>query len=197
MKLKKIASLMLAGIMAVSMLAGCKGGDKKDDPAEEPVDTSIASYFNDAQADNDVKAEFAYDNDVETMIKKALEVYGTSATVTNVRSQIKKSMDDVDVWGNRLSDLYATTAATSKNVYAYLVVKDDVSSMTDEALMKDIADDIDFANGLADEYTGADGYKYTYTNTGKVAMVKSEDSTGTVHRYVAVVITVTATSAAA
>ena len=34
MKLKKIASLMLAGIMAVSMLAGCKSGQPAPDPEE-------------------------------------------------------------------------------------------------------------------------------------------------------------------
>ena len=38
MKLKKIASLALAGIMAVSMLAGCKGGKKEEIlPAQDPT----------------------------------------------------------------------------------------------------------------------------------------------------------------
>ena len=50
MKLKKIASLALAGIMAVSMLAGCKeGADKADDPSNEIVPTTnAATYANDA-----------------------------------------------------------------------------------------------------------------------------------------------------
>ena len=196
MKLKKIASLMLAGVMAVSMLAGCSNGTKPENPAEEPVDNTIASYLNDAQKDNEVKAEFAYDADLEAMMEKALDVYGTQATVTNIRQQIKDSMDDVDVWGNKLSDLYANSAVTSKNTYAYLLVKDDVTSKTDEALMKEIAKDISFED-LMDELDASDGYKYTYTNTGKVAMVKSEDKAGSVHRYVAVVVTVTSTSAAA
>ena len=189
MKLKKIASLMLAGVMAVSMLAGCSNNTKPEDPAEEPVDTSIASYFNDAQKDNDVKATFTYDNDVESMIKKALSAYGTEATKTNVESQIKKSMDDV-TWVPTFTaaELYATSAASSKNTYAYLIVKDDTSSMTDEALMKDMADDIDF--DVLEDAREKDGYKYTYTNSGKVAMVKSVDMDGTNHRYVAVVITV-------
>ncbi len=196
MKLKKIASLMLAGVMAVSMLAGCSTGTKPEEPTEDPVDTSIASYLNDAQEDNDVKAKFTYDADLEAMMEKALDVYGTQATVTNIRQQIKDSMDSVDVWGNQLSDLYANTAATSKNTYAYLYVKDDTTSKTDAALMKEIADGISFED-LMDELDANDGYKYTYTNNGKVAMVKSEDKTGSVHRYVAVVVTVTSTSAAA
>ena len=32
-------------------------------------------------------------------MEKALDVYGTQATVTNIRQQIKDSMDSVDVWG--------------------------------------------------------------------------------------------------
>ena len=38
MKLKKIASLMLAGIMAVSMLAGCKSGDNGQKPGNQDED---------------------------------------------------------------------------------------------------------------------------------------------------------------
>ena len=45
MKLKKIASLMLAGIMAVSMLAGCGEGNANSTPAvpEEPTATGVVS----------------------------------------------------------------------------------------------------------------------------------------------------------
>ena len=49
MKLKKIASLALAGIMAVSMLAGCKDGSSSSTPTEpdvNPVDSSLANYVN-------------------------------------------------------------------------------------------------------------------------------------------------------
>ena len=49
MKLKKIASLMLAGIMAVSMLAGCKSGNANENPGEQPenpVVSNAADYAN-------------------------------------------------------------------------------------------------------------------------------------------------------
>ena len=51
MKLKKIASLMLAGIMAVSMLAACGGNtvnddDQNDDTIVTPVDDSFAAAIN-------------------------------------------------------------------------------------------------------------------------------------------------------
>ena len=44
MKLKKIASLMLAGIMAVSMLAGCNGNTINDDPAQSEEPSAPAGY---------------------------------------------------------------------------------------------------------------------------------------------------------
>ena len=51
MKLKKIASLALAGIMAVSMLAGCSNAnnnndDDQDDTVVVPVDDSLATAVN-------------------------------------------------------------------------------------------------------------------------------------------------------
>ena len=48
-KLKKIASLMLAGVMAVSMLAGCKGSANSGEE-ENPVvpTTGVVAYANDA-----------------------------------------------------------------------------------------------------------------------------------------------------
>ena len=50
MKLKKIASLMLAGIMAVSMLAGCKSGTTPNDDSSSsqvPAATNVVTYAND------------------------------------------------------------------------------------------------------------------------------------------------------
>ena len=59
MKLKKIASLMLAGIMAVSMLAGCKSGENTNDnekpPVVDPVATGVAAGANGVISDYAVK----------------------------------------------------------------------------------------------------------------------------------------------
>ena len=46
MKLKKIASLALAGIMAVSMLAGCGEGTNQEDPSSSgqvPTTTNVVT----------------------------------------------------------------------------------------------------------------------------------------------------------
>ena len=60
MKLKKIASLMLAGIMAVSMLAACgEGNTINEQPNEQPGEPTTSGYsavFEDAM-DPDVIAD--------------------------------------------------------------------------------------------------------------------------------------------
>ena len=82
MKLKKIASLMLAGIMAVSMLTACGDGSKApvDDGTETPdvdvstsasADTFVAALSNDAR--NNVTA--VANADLDAALEDAVEVY--------------------------------------------------------------------------------------------------------------------------
>ena len=55
MKLKKIASLALAGIMAVSMLAGCNGSNGNEQPpasSSEPTTSGFATSVNAELADD-------------------------------------------------------------------------------------------------------------------------------------------------
>ena len=74
MKLKKIASLMLAGIMAVSMLAGCKGNTIKDDPSSSEdnsqatsVSATLYGKFSDATQS---KLKYADDADLTASLIK-------------------------------------------------------------------------------------------------------------------------------
>ena len=56
MKLKKIASLALAGIMAVSMLAGCNGSSSSSTTTERETTTGIVAAVNNGQdKTNEVK----------------------------------------------------------------------------------------------------------------------------------------------
>ena len=82
MKLKKIASLMLAGIMAVSMLTACGDGSKApvDDGTETPdvdvstsasADTFVAALSNDAR--NNVTA--VANADLDAALEDAVEIY--------------------------------------------------------------------------------------------------------------------------
>lgn len=81
MKLKKIVSLALAGILAVSMLAGCAEGTK---PVEQPTtnvvsDSSVLSVINTAVAGNKAGVSFTADKDFTNALKKAVTENGTTA----------------------------------------------------------------------------------------------------------------------
>ena len=78
MKLKKIASLMLAGVMAVSMLAGCSNGTKPDDDKKDPtVNTGMAGNVIAALDEDTTKnVEFTADSNLETVLNKAVQNAG-------------------------------------------------------------------------------------------------------------------------
>ena len=65
MKLKKIASLMLAGVMAVSMLAGCgEGSSSSSEPTTPPVTTTgLAAALNDARTKYAKEIGLTYEED--------------------------------------------------------------------------------------------------------------------------------------
>ncbi len=79
MKLKKIASLMLAGVMAVSMLAGCSTvSEKPEDPTEEPdVVVSAATDMLYSELSGSAKARVtAVANDkLDTVLAEAADKY--------------------------------------------------------------------------------------------------------------------------
>ena len=66
MKLKKIASLMLAGVMAVSMLAGCgeSSSSSSSEPTTPPVTTTgLAAALNDARTKYAKEIGLTYEED--------------------------------------------------------------------------------------------------------------------------------------
>ena len=94
MKLKKIASLALAGVMAVSMLAGCSGkGNAGNDNngGSTSTATSIVEAVNKGQsAKNDVKVTFTADPALDSAAKRAGDVYGNALTETNLKTMVEE-----------------------------------------------------------------------------------------------------------
>lgn len=91
MKLKKIASLALAGVMAVSMLAGCNNGSSSNsgNGNTEVVTSSIVDAVNKGQSvANDVKITFTADSNLDSALKKAAEKLGISATDTELAKAV-------------------------------------------------------------------------------------------------------------
>ena len=108
MKLKKIASLALAGIMAVSMLAGCgeAASSKPTTPPETTVTAGIADSMNEAR-NNYVK------NNVEIVYKESDSLTGQLQTA--VEAVYKKS-GDIETAAGTNSYAGATSAAKASDV---------------------------------------------------------------------------------
>ena len=71
MKLKKIASLALAGIMAVSMLAGCNGSSSSSSEPTTPPETvtGVAATINANLDDKKDVVSFTNDDAVQNLLK--------------------------------------------------------------------------------------------------------------------------------
>ena len=95
MKLKKIASLMLAGIMAVSMLAGCSGktndnGNGTPDPETPVASSASTTLYNELSADTRLAITSASANStLESALSKTTATYWNS--------------NDFDYWFNKAS----------------------------------------------------------------------------------------------
>ena len=92
MKLKKIASLMLAGVMAVSMLTAC-GGNTIDDTQkpEEPnvtpsTSASAQTLVNNMSKEAQNKVTAVSNGDLDAALKSAVEDYFSNADVVKYGS---------------------------------------------------------------------------------------------------------------
>ena len=89
MKLKKIASLALAGVMAVSMLTACNGSASSEQPPVdpvEPVDTSFATSVNDLMSGAH-KAVLTFDSDatLANVLEKVADKISSNTLATSVK----------------------------------------------------------------------------------------------------------------
>ena len=144
MKLKKIASLMLAGVMAVSMLAGCKGSANSGEE-ENPVvpTTGVVAYANDAVSADD---------------KEDYKFSGFTAS-TNLDSILK--------------DLASSTGDFSKDkINSIFVAPSTVNDYADvQNKLNDKLDGLLDADGKFDEIPAdnvSEKYGYIYTASGKL-----------------------------
>ena len=126
MKLKKIASLMLAGIMAVSMLAGCNG-----EPAPDPDDngnggvtvTGYSAVLGEELKDHEaIKGKdyitFANNNEdqaalqaaVDSVETDALEIYASVRGVQSIGGADTTQVDIAGVTGDRIEEIFVNGA---------------------------------------------------------------------------------------
>ena len=124
MKLKKIASLALTGIMAVSMLAGCKdGGNSNSGSSSE--NTSTASGYSKVLADNlsddvtDKKYVTFQDNaQDEAALRQSLNNLNTTALVKNSAGRVLDCIFDFKLNGypEMIADFTDAAGFTDKDL---------------------------------------------------------------------------------
>ena len=216
MKLKKIASLMLAGVMAVSMLAGCNGApvdDNTDDNNGNVVTpTSIVTAVNNGQsATNRVKIDFTADAALDSALTKAVKSIGDRWDSTGLNVEMVRLTGN-DLIGNRtfytgdgdslFGDAVDPNVDPWKNIDGTVIegmaAMPLMNVMSDKAAAEKAAakiinrvvaelDDTTYAEG--DTVSGEKYCDFSYTGT--VSMVSSVENDGTVNYYFAFVITQT------
>lgn len=192
MKLKKIASLVLAGLMAVSMLAGCGDNSSNNNGTvvEPGNSTIIVDAANDAQDPaNKVKVTFTSDAKLLSALQDAIELKAVDfdgirmLTGANVVAQ--------------LPTLKATDTSPDEVVDTMLVVREVTGALNETAAAKMAGKEVNEIvktlqkNTLGNNATAGTKY-YACSYEGTIVMASSTDIAGHVTYYVAGTITRTA-----
>ena len=198
MKLKKIASLMLAGIMAVSMLTACggntTGNEEEKPPVVDPVDTSFAASVNDLLSTKQKNViTFTNDSTLNGVLAKvaptidswnlmtfnmgAGHVFVTDAR--DMRHLLGIDRDNSMVFGDKLFKNTATSVTTAADIF----VVD--GSYTEEGVAEFVANYVDGL--IAKDHmpaVGKKGVDYRYAYTGSIACTKVTNLSGDFESYV-------------
>ena len=206
MKLKKIASLMLAGIMAVSMLAGCKSGNAQtENPVPEtPVTSDVVEYANDVLNDTQKAVfEFTSNADFDAAVKAVatdgtkfssanIDVYDTIYAVSSrynpLETEIGKKLD-----GDVVTSLASVTEkGTKQQVFAYVVSGNLEEKTAVNMMVTSFASLINSTNFPASN----GGYNCDYTANVSALKVTSPDDANKTVWVLSIVVAQTATEAA-
>ena len=143
MKLKKIASLMLAGLMAVSMLAGCEGKGSSSSEPENPVvpTTGVVAYANDAVPEDTAK-------------DKNFEGFAASTNLDAILNDLATSTGNFDKAG--ITKIFGNVSEVELDTKVQGKLNDKLDGLVDDEFDKIPADNV------------SDKYGYIYTVSGKV-----------------------------
>ena len=214
MKLKKIASLMLAGIMAVSMLAGC--GEASSNSAETPdvtPVTGVAATVNGELDKNAKKISFTEDSVLTNLLTSFYKENPIgSGTWTAGHADLQK-VNAEKLW-DAVEDLYSVTEPSSDaivinqsnwlkeagsktfaNIYwvnSDFVTKEDAMRMVGQKMDGlTLPADNKYTDGATMKDVAAD---LDYTYTGTVAAIEAESKGGTESVWI-IVVSITRTVA--
>ena len=169
MKLKKIASLMLAGIMAVSMLAGCKTADNGGNGGEgegnvTPTSTTASVLRENLGGEARRNVTAVADSDLDAALKSAVADYCNDYTMKTFVG--KYALNDVRSWdlgkaviGDNENTITVLQNVTDKDVTAVEVYAID-KSISDNFILEMLANKID--EYCDDDYLPAKSAEYDY-----------------------------------
>ncbi len=209
MKLKKIASLMLAGVMAVSMLAGCatasnngNGGEGEGEGQGQVSTSNSSSILHDAMVGDARKMTTpTASSALDTALKNAVDTYFQNAEYINIINfdrvaavdgamydALVKAMNAKKSIENGLSD--ANDKVTTA-VKLYVVE----ASVSDTYALEKVADEIQGSVADLSETSANGEWNYTYTISASIVTKPVTSSivegvTGGV-KYIAVAVTQT------
>ena len=211
MKLNKVLALALSGVMAVSMLAGCKGGSANGEQGntEQPVvSTDAVKVMNDAQKD----VVFANNEALASALKAAVakakttDISGADYTATLVNNTADKGKAIYDSLKSKVTGL-TTTELSANNMYGNAVLT--VGQKTQINLFIVEADGLEEAQALkivakamnTDDYTDAysnqattnKDFKAEYTGAVSVEKVVRTNEDGDTHSAYLIAVSVTQT----
>ena len=215
MKLKKIASLMLAGIMAVSMLAGCKSGTTTDDEKNPttPATPSVVTYANDALSAKEKEVmTFSGSTELDTLLKKvatnpdnfdttAIETMSTTYTLNSNLYGDQHSWGLHDkvadgLTGQRSAAFSDFTKAPVDKVSQKVVVTGIVSGNLDEKTAVQMFVDA-YAKNFTNNFPATiSGYACDYAGEISVVKVASPERSDKTAWVMAIVATQTVTATA-
>ena len=211
MKLKKIASLMLAGIMAVSMLAGCKSADNGNGGAsssEQTGTSNAATVLQDnlsGDARRIVKTAAANSN-LDAALKNAVDTYFNYSDLSysfkfddvlflkndlcDTNNKINKAVVDAMSAKDSVELLDSTNDKTTVAVEVYAVNASVSDTEALEMLAAKISPYLESRPEKSDDVDGSN-YDYSYTISASIE-TREFDTVGTVKygvKYIAVAVT--------
>ena len=183
MKLKKIASLALAGIMAVSMLAGCNGsngGNSGSSSSEVTTVNGAAAAINAELDENKELISFSEDSSLDNVVKAYFASNPIAASDwknTDKEELISEAKDINSVIGadkDQLANLEEVLkrGTDAKKISGLVVYGFNAKMFTQSAALKYIGQYIDHMSIAEENNTGSKNY--TYDGIVSVTEVKSK-----------------------
>ena len=210
MKLNKVLALALSGVMAVSMLAGCKGGSANGEQGntEQPVvSTDAVKVMNDAQKD----VVFANNEALASALKAAVakakttDIKDADYTATLVNNTVGKGKNIYASLNTKVTGL-STIAMSADSSYGKAVLSAGQETTVNLYIIE--ADGLDEAQALkivakamkTEEYTDAysntannKDLKAEYTGAVSVEKVVKTNEDGDTHSAYLIAVSVTQT----